>query len=124
MFYPVLCVTMANPRRCSLSSIYAQLGSPVVDFHSFWTVYNTLRNAADLDIFSSCTVMISRARTHLKVARILSVSHLCPCVNGVPATQTVQHGGNADNLSLYFLIHFLSPLDRPEVFVEAPRMKV
>lgn len=39
-----------------ISPVYAQLGSPAVDTHSFWTVYNTLRKAVDSDLLSSCTV--------------------------------------------------------------------
>jgi hypothetical protein len=38
------------------SSVYAQLGSPVVDFHSFWTVYNTLHDVVHSGLLSSCTV--------------------------------------------------------------------
>ena len=38
------------PQECDkhISSVYAKLGSPGVNFSSFWDVYNQLCNAVDL----------------------------------------------------------------------------
>ena len=115
---------MANPKRYSISSVDAQLGSPAVHFHSFWTVYNTLRNAADSDIFSSCTVDEPKGKNASEggadIVR-LPPSSLCKRSPSLSQPLTVQHGSNAD-LSLYFpprsISFFSSPLDRPEVSVE------
>jgi len=46
------------PPGCSkhISSIYAQLGHPQINFQSFWDVYNQLRDAVDAELLfqSSC----------------------------------------------------------------------
>jgi hypothetical protein len=45
-------VFLLVPTRCEehIASVYVQLGSPEVGFHSFWDVYNQLRNAVDSEL--------------------------------------------------------------------------
>jgi hypothetical protein len=48
------------PPSCNkhISLIYAQLGHPQINFHSFWDVYNQLRDAVDAEfLFYSSTGM-------------------------------------------------------------------
>jgi hypothetical protein len=43
------------PAACEehISATYARLGRPVVNFDSFWQVYNQLRDAVDSDVLTS-----------------------------------------------------------------------
>ena len=89
------------PPSCNkhISSIYAQLGHPQVDFHSFWDVYNQLRDAVDAE-FLFCS---SNGTFPEELAGIpdseddpeLPLPHLRACQfgeNGVPAGQIIEEG--------------------------------
>jgi hypothetical protein len=77
------------PADCNnhISSVYAQLGHPQIDFNSFWDVYNQLRDAVDVEfLFRSSTGVFPEE--HLSVPKVpednqniaeLPLSHLRPC---------------------------------------------
>jgi hypothetical protein len=82
--------------RCEehIHSVYVQLGSPEVVFHSFWDLYNEMRGAVDSDLL--CRYGSGEVDSE---ERFLSdapedsgppLQHLNPCEfgrNGVPAVQ-------------------------------------
>lgn len=91
------------PPSCNkhISSIYAQLGHPQINFHSFWDVYNQLRDAVDAEfLFDSSTgSAFPEERTGIpednpNVAE-LPLSHLRSCQfgeDGVPTGQIIEEG--------------------------------
>jgi len=81
-------------------SVYAKLGSPGINFSSFWDVYNQLRDAIDSDFLERTTTgtfvrheeSASESEDDGVVEQLLDdqlpLSGLRPCVfgeNGVPA---------------------------------------
>ena len=100
-----------------MSSIYAQLGHPQIDFNSFWDVYNQLRDAVDADfLFHSSTGAFPEEHTGVPEddpnILELPLSHLRSCQfgeNGVPAGRVVEEG-EADRCLTPFLhlIYILS----------------
>ena len=83
------------PVECEehISSVYVKLGSPRVNFYSFWDVYNQLCDAVESDLLA-CTTIGTSTRCGESVSEDedeqLLLSDLHPCVfgeNGVPAGQ-------------------------------------
>jgi len=107
------------PPDCNehISSIYSQLGHPQINFHSFWDVYNQLRDAVDAEfLFHSSTRAFPEEHTGIpeddpNVAE-LSHSNLRSCQfgeDGVPAEQIIEEGEADRCLTLpLLLICFLS----------------
>jgi hypothetical protein len=117
------------PPGCNkhISSIYAQLGHPQINFHSFWDVYNQLRDAVDAEfLFHSSTGTFPEEHTGIpeddsKVAQ-LPLSHLRSCrlgENGVPAGQIIEEG-EADRCLTPFLASDLFSLRSVRVSCWAP----
>jgi len=90
------------PLSCNdhISSTYAQLRRPQIDFHSFWDVYNQLHDAVDAEfLFHSSTSTfpeehVSVPEDNLDITE-LPLPHLRPCQfgeNGVPVGQIVDEG--------------------------------
>ncbi|KAF8488655.1 hypothetical protein F5888DRAFT_1952455 [Russula emetica] len=89
------------PPSCNkhISSIYAQLGHPQINFHSFWDVYNKLRDAVDAEFLFHYSRTGAFPEEHtgiseddLNVAE-LPLSHLRSCQfgeDGVPAVQIIE----------------------------------
>jgi hypothetical protein len=90
---------------------YAQLGSPVVDFHSFWEVYNELRDAVDAEFLfqsSSGAFNVENLSPDLGPQAEVPLHHLRACEfgkDGIPAGQYTESEGEA----AHFLIFILSP---------------
>ena len=90
------------PPSCNehISSIYAQLGHPQINFYSFWDVYNQLRDAVDAEfLIHSSTGTFSEEDTGIPEdapnAAELPLSHLRSCQfgeDGVPAGQIIEEG--------------------------------
>ena len=89
------------PPSCNkhISSVYAQLGRPQIDFHSFWDVYNQLRDGVDAELlFRSSTGAFPEEHTGIPeddpdVAE-LPLSHLRSCrfgEDGVPAGEVSEY---------------------------------
>lgn len=81
-----------------ISQVYAQLGRPGVGFHSFWDVYNQLRDAVDSDfLFESTKEYFASdeddaAEDPASDADQLPLRHLRPCelsTNRDPVGQTI-----------------------------------
>ena len=91
-----------------ISSSYAQIGSPTVGFHSFWEVYNALRDVVDSEILSRHTVDTPEEEDGREGA------------DGNPAARTIQdEGEQIIRLFALFLLDLLqSPPDMPELYVE------
>lgn len=105
------------PPNCNthLSSIYAQLGQPQINFHSFWDVYNQLRDAVDEELLFRCsTTAFPTPEEHtgvsgddLNIAE-LPLSHLRTCQfgeDGVPAALSGEGSGMAHRYCLYKRLH-------------------
>jgi hypothetical protein len=111
------------PPSCNkhISSIYAQLGHPQIDFHSFWDVYNQLRDGVDEELlFRSSTGAFPEENTGIPeddpdVAE-LPLSHLRSCrfgEDGVPAGEVSEYraglGGEGSGMApLILLIRVLT----------------
>jgi hypothetical protein len=107
------------PSDCNkhISTIYAQLGHPQINFDSFWDVYNQLRDAVDAEyLFHSSTGVFPEDHTDIAEDdpnnAELPLSHLCSCQfgeDGVPAERIIEEGEVivVSHLPL-LLIHFLS----------------
>lgn len=74
-----------------IASVYAQIGRPTINFDSFWTVYNALRNAVDSDALCHATVDAPEGENVSEGADgSLPLHHLRPCqfgVDGIPAAR-------------------------------------
>jgi hypothetical protein len=90
------------PPSCDkhISSTYAQLGRPEINFRSFWNIYNQLRDAVDAEyLFHGSTGVFPEEHTDIpednpNVAE-LPLSHLRACrfgEGGVPAEQMIEEG--------------------------------
>ena len=105
------------PPSCNkhISLIYAQLGHPEINFHSFWDVYNQLRDAVDAEFLFYSSTGIFPEETSISeddpnVAE-LPLSHLHSCrfgEGGVPAEQMIEEGEAGRRLTPSLLIYFLS----------------
>jgi hypothetical protein len=96
------------PAACEehISTTYARLGHPVVNFDSFWQVYNQLRDAVDSDLLTSTNEDVfpndtseSHWQPEDRNRDQLPLSHLQPFefgANGDPGEQ---------NSFLFFLIY-------------------
>jgi hypothetical protein len=98
------------PTQCEehISLVYVQLGSPEVGYHSFWDVYNQLRDAVDSEMLfeSSLDPVDEDDVSDALDANQPPLQDLEPCEfgqNGVPA---MQHEGRADSF-LPFCSQFL-----------------
>ena len=89
------------PPRCEehISSVYAELGSPGVEFQSFWQVYNQVRNAVDEDfLFEADGGAFDEENASASEepdANQLPLHHLGPCEfgkNGIPAAKSTREG--------------------------------
>jgi hypothetical protein len=89
------------PPHCEehISSIYAEIGSPGVEFKSFWQVYNQVCNAVDEDLlFKAATTTFDEENASASEepdANQLPFHHLGPCEfgkNGIPAMQSTCEG--------------------------------
>jgi hypothetical protein len=109
------------PPDCNkhISSVYAQLGRPQINFHSFWDVYNQLRDAVDTEfLFHSSAGTFPEGHTGTpedgpNVAQ-LPLSHLRSCQlgeDGVAAGQLIEKG-EADRCLTPFLASDLFSLLR------------
>lgn len=92
------------PADCEehISSAYAALGSPEVDFHSFWQVYNQLRDAVDTDVWVSDSENMSGGEGADADADAdeLPLNHLLPCVlgeNGVPEGRDIYRDSDGES---------------------------
>jgi hypothetical protein len=91
------------PARCErhIYSVYVQLGSPEVVFHSFWDVYNQVRNAVDSDLlFQASSGIVEEENTSEDSEPPLP--HLKPCEfgkNGIPPVQYAEGELLSDFLS-------------------------
>jgi len=103
------------PTQCEehISSVYAQLRSPEVGYHSFWDVYNQLRDAMDLEsLFESGNGAINEddvsksEPSEVPDANQLPLQHLQPCEFGKNGIPSVQYEGRADSF-----LCFCSPSD-------------
>ena len=116
------------PPACEhhISSLYTQLGSPTVNFQSFWEVYNLLRDAVDSDfLFNKATGdTFGKDASDKSYGDLgdLPLHHLRPCefgANGVPAVQTIRDEGQNTLIDseeeIEFLVDF-SDDDRDEIF--------
>lgn len=111
------------PPSCNkhISLIYAQLEHPQINFHSFWDVYNQLRDAVDAEfLFHSSTgtfpeeTGIPKDNANVAETAELPLSHLHSCrfgEGGVPAEQIIE-GGEADCRLTYSLASDLFSLLR------------
>jgi len=104
-----------------ISSVYAQLGCPDVNFHSFWDVYNQVCDAVDSDfLFRSSIGVIDEENepedSELD-ARQGPLQHLQPCEFGKDGILPMQHEGETDLVTSFlptlFLIYCLSS-EEPE----------
>jgi hypothetical protein len=107
------------PLSCNehISSIYAQLRHPQINFESFWDVYNQLREAVDEEfLFHSSTGTFPKEYTGIPEddpnAEELPLSHLHSCQfgeDGVPAGQIIEEGkaDHRHNHHLYECSHLL-----------------
>ena len=93
-----------------ISSVYVKLGSPSVNFYSFWDVYNQLRDAVESD-FLATTIGSTSACRGESVAEDedeqLPLSYLRPCVfgeNGVPAGQLSGKAGEGSGSGTVTLV--------------------
>jgi hypothetical protein len=94
------------PPSCNthISSIYAQLGQPQIDFHSFWDIYNQLRDAVDTELlFRSSTGTFAEELNgvpeHNPDVAELPHSHLRPCrfgEDGVPAGEVAEYSARLE----------------------------
>jgi len=82
-----------------ISLAYAKLGSLVVNFYSFWDIYNQLCNAVEPDSLVHTTIVgtftCHRESMSEDLDEQLPLSDLHPCVfgkNGVPAGQLSDEG--------------------------------
>jgi hypothetical protein len=82
-----------------ISSIYAEIESPGVEFESFWQVYNQVRNAVDKDLLFEAAAAAydeeNASTSEEPDANQLPLHHLGPCEfgkNGVPAAQSTCEG--------------------------------
>lgn len=111
------------PPTCDkhISSIYAQLGHPQIDFHSFWDVYNRLREAVDEEVLFRYSTG-AFPEEHVVVIEDdpnppeLPLSHLRSCrfgEGGIPAGQIIEEG-EVDRFPHIFRAH-ISLDDDPEV---------
>lgn len=69
-------------------SIYAELGSPALNFYSFWDVYNQLHDAVDSDFLERTSARHESMSEDEDTVEQPPLSELRPCVfgeNGVPA---------------------------------------
>ena len=87
--------------------IYAQLGSPGIDFHSFWDVYNQLCDTVDADLLARTSIGTftphGESMSEDEVVQ-LPLSDLQPCVfgeNGVPAGQLGDDGSGSGRPPLH-----------------------
>jgi hypothetical protein len=89
------------PPRCGehISTVYAELGSPGVEFQSFWQVYNQVRDAVDKDfLFEAGAGAFDEENASASEepdANQLPLRHLGPCEfgkNGIPAAQSTREG--------------------------------
>ena len=95
------------PPSCNehISTIYAQLGRPQIDFHSFWDVYNQLRDAVDAEsLFRSSIGTFTEEHSSTGIPEDdpsdvrLPLSHLRSCQfgeGGVPAAGQIIEEGEA-----------------------------
>ena len=92
-----------------ISSVYAHLGRPQINFHSFWDVYIQLRDAVDAEyLFDSSSGTFPEGQPGTpeddpNVAQ-LPLSHPRSCrlgEDGVPAGQLIEEG-KADRCSHTF----------------------
>ena len=87
--------------------IYAQLGSPGIDFHSFWDVYNQLCDTVDADLLARTSIgtFTRHGESMLEDEVVqLPLSDLQPCVfgeNGVPAGQLGDDGSGSGRPPLH-----------------------
>lgn len=94
------------PVECEehISSVYAKLGNPAVNFYSFWDVYNRLSDAVNSDFLARTTIgTFTRHEGPESMSEDgdaveqLPLSNLRPCrfgENGVPAERIYE--GEAD----------------------------
>jgi hypothetical protein len=86
------------PTRCEehISSVYAQLGSPEVGFHTFWDIYNQVRNAVDSEFLFESSGGVDEdtgseeTRSENPDANQPPLQHLRACEfgeNGIPPMQ-------------------------------------
>jgi hypothetical protein len=114
------------PPSCNnhISSIYARLGHPEINFHSFWDVHNQLRDAVDAEfLFHSSTGAFPDEHTGIPKddpdvaeAAELPLSHLRSCQfgeDGVPAGQIIDEGEADHCISLAPEILLMRALTSP-----------
>ena len=96
------------PASCNdhISSIYAQLGHPQINFDSFWDVFNQLREAVDEGLLfrSSSGVFDDTSSSDDPDNAQLPLSHLHSCrfgEGGIPAGRIVDEG-EGDRLTPFF----------------------
>ena len=92
-----------------ISSTYAKIGSPEVNFWSFWDIYNELCNAVDTDFLERTTSGTFTRPSHRESISEddgvddqlrLPLSELRPCVfgkNGVPALESTTDSQLSDD---------------------------
>jgi hypothetical protein len=85
-----------------ISFAYTELGSPGLNFTSLWQVYNQLRDAVDLDFWTTTDGSVSDAENMSKEADAdqLPLNHLRPYVldeNGVPAGKASSEYNDAES---------------------------
>ena len=102
------------PPSCEkhISLIYAQFGRPQINFHSFWDVYNQLRDAVDADfLFHSSTGTFPEELASIpEDDPERPLPHLRSCQygeHGVPAGQIIEEG-EADRCLTLLLIRALT----------------
>jgi hypothetical protein len=95
------------PAQCEehISSVYAQLGSPEVGYHSFWDVYNQLRNTVDSEmLFESGAEAVDEDDVpEIPDANQPPLQHLQPCQFGANGIPPMQFEGRVDFLPSFLL---------------------
>lgn len=108
-----------------ISSIYMQLGSPDVSYHSFWDVYNQMRDAVDSEfLFQSSIGAIDDPEEHESEdsepdSDARPLPHLQACEFGSNGVPPMQHEGKTDLVMFFLNIPDLSSsLRRTRVFCQ------
>jgi len=98
------------PTQCEehISSVYARLGSPEVGYHSFWDVYNQLRDTVDSEMLfeSGLDPVDEDDVSEVPDANQPPLQQLRPCQFGQNGIPPMQYEGRADSF-LPFCLQFL-----------------
>ena len=96
-----------------ISSIYVQLGSPGVNFHSFWDVYNQVRDAVDSDFLFQSSIGVPDEENEPEDSELDArqgppgLQHLQSCEFGKDGIPPMRHEGKTDLVMCFLPTLFL-----------------